>query len=76
MTLDAWLTSKEMTDSAFAVLVDRYPSTVSRWRSGQVAPDWISMRRILEVTDLQVTPNDFAVALADPAPEPQTEAAE
>ncbi|MEM7524111.1 MAG: XRE family transcriptional regulator [Pseudomonadota bacterium] len=60
MTLDDYLASNRLTLEAFGLRVNASAPTVSRWRSGVLRPPWGAMDRILEVTDGEVTPNDFA----------------
>lgn len=59
MTLDEYLTSKEITDADFAKRIERDPGTVSRLRRGLTKPDWQTLPRILDATNGEVTPNDF-----------------
>ena len=59
MTLEEYLTSEQMTDAAFAEMIDRDPATISRLRRGITFPDWQTLARIRDVTGGAVTPNDF-----------------
>lgn len=61
MKLKDWLAAQNppVTQSAFAARVGRDPSTVTKWMLDEVVPDSTTMRRILEETKGQVTPNDF-----------------
>lgn len=68
MTLDEYLTSKNITDAAFAGIISRDPATVGRLRRGITKPDWETLPRIVEATEGAVTPNDFL-----PAPAPSSE---
>ncbi len=62
MKLKAYLDKprkKRLTMSAFAEIIDRDVSTVSRICAGQIRPDWATMDRVFIATGGKVTPNDF-----------------
>jgi len=62
MKLKAYLDKprkKRLTMEAFAEMIERDVSTVSRICSGQHRPDWPTMDRIFIATAGRVKPNDF-----------------
>ena len=63
MTLDAYLTDRDLTDLQFAGLVQADRSTISRLRRGKLTPSFDLLQRIAVATDGQVTPNDFLPAV-------------
>jgi DNA-binding transcriptional regulator YdaS (Cro superfamily) len=65
MHLDAYLSNREISNAAFAQLIGRDRTSVSRWRRGASIPDWTALKRITEATEGQVTANDFVEAGAD-----------
>lgn len=65
MTLDQYLSSKKLTASKFAGLINRAVSTVTRIRNGQM-PDTDTLQRIVAATGGDVTPNDFFVIPTKP----------
>lgn len=58
-TLGEYLSAKEELPSAFAARMGVDKSLVSRWLDGSVIPRRDKMKRITELTDGQVTANDF-----------------
>ena len=69
MRLTDFLSARSLTDSAFASMIDVHHTTVGRWKRGDTRPDWDVLQRIVEVTDGQVTPNDFIDVASAAAPE-------
>lgn len=67
MRLSDYLDLSATTDVAFAACIGRSRTAVSRLRRGETRPDWETARRIAEVTNGAVTPNDF---LPDAPPSP------
>ncbi len=59
MKLDAWAKREGLTDSELAKRLGVSQPTANRLRSGQRRPGWDVLRRIREVTDSQVTDEDF-----------------
>lgn len=59
MTLKEYIKEKKLTGLAFANLVGAEASLVSKWKRGVVNPTQHYYKKIYEVTDGQVTPNDF-----------------
>lgn len=59
MTLSEFMTSRSMTDAQLAQQLECSTGAVRKWRYGERTPRPDQMRRIAEVTDGQVTPNDF-----------------
>lgn len=60
MKLRDWLTEHEVSDEAFADMVGGVsPHGVKKWRYGERTPRPAEQRRIAEVTNKAVTPNDF-----------------
>lgn len=59
MELKTYLATHAMTDAYFAELIGVDRSSVTRMRHGGQAPRADVMRKIAEVTDGAVTPNDF-----------------
>ena len=66
--LEIYLKENSLNDSQFALLVGRNQSTVCRWRKPGARPDHAAMKKIFEVTNGAVTPNDFLAS--PPAPSP------
>ena len=58
MTLDDYLKNTDQTEDAFARLVGVSQPAVHRYRNGRVPTPEV-MRKIVEQTAGQVTPNDF-----------------
>lgn len=58
MTLDAYITANALTEPEAARRFGVDQSTINRLRKGQI-PSSAVMKRIAEVTDKAVTPNDF-----------------
>lgn len=58
MTLDQYLAAKRLTETAFAGMVGANQATINRLKRGSV-PGAALMARIIEVTNGEVTPNDF-----------------
>lgn len=59
MTLKDWLAGKELSHSDFAKQIDRTTEAVRRYVAGERIPDRESMLKIVEVTNGEVTANDF-----------------
>lgn len=59
MKLDQYLSEHDLTDTAFAALIGRTQSSVSRLRRSETRPDWETLERIQAATNGAVTPNDF-----------------
>lgn len=59
MKLSAYIESQNMTAAAFAALIGRDKSTVTRLCNEDRKPDPDTMQRILDATAGAVTPNDF-----------------
>lgn len=59
MRLSDYMDNKALTDAAFAEMVGRDRSQVTRWRRGQTRPDWAALARIEEATAGAVTAKDF-----------------
>ena len=59
MTLDQYLCSAGLSESALAEQVGCSPSSINRLRRGLTKPDWKMCERLVEVTRGSVTPNDF-----------------
>lgn len=70
MKLADFLRTKEIKAADFARQIGVSRQNVSRWALGNVIPRPDEMRRIIEATDGEVTPNDFFAPT-----EPSTEAA-
>lgn len=64
MTLQEFLTLKNLSDPDFGVLIGRDRTTVMRLRRGDTKPDWKTMEAIVSATQGEVTPNDFLESLA------------
>jgi transcriptional regulator with XRE-family HTH domain len=72
MKLDEYLARERLTDAAFAALVNRSQSAISRLRRGETLPDWRTLEAIVSVTDGAVTPNDFLSLPVTPEPDETT----
>lgn len=61
MKLEHYLASREppLSPAAFARVIERDKSTVTRLCNGERRPDPETMQRILDATNGVVTPNDF-----------------
>lgn len=59
MTLKEWMDQEGLDQEGVASLVGFTQSTISRALNGATAPSWDLMKKLLEVTDGKVTPNDF-----------------
>lgn len=59
MTLQEYLTEKNLRPSTFAVTASLAPSIVIRILNGERAPSLETMRKIMAATDGLVTPNDY-----------------
>ena len=59
MTLQEYLTEKNLKPSTFAVSARITPSIVFRILSGERKPSLDTMRKIMAATDGLVTPNDY-----------------
>lgn len=62
MTLTEFMKSRSLTDAQLAEMLDCSPGALRKWRYGERTPRPDQMRRILEVTDGLVTPNDFLLS--------------
>lgn len=72
MTLDDYLSDRNLTDTAFGAQIGRSQSAISRLRRGLTKPDWETLERIKDATSGAVTPNDF---LSEPPPHPNSNGA-
>jgi predicted transcriptional regulator len=59
MTLQEYLTEKNLKPSTFANSADIAPSIIIRILSGERKPSLATMQRIMVATDGKVTPNDY-----------------
>lgn len=59
MKLADWMRAKALTDAAFAEMVGRDRTTVSRWRTEKTRPDWPALAAIERATNGAVTARDF-----------------
>lgn len=59
MDLETYLSTRGMTDAAFAAQVGLERSVVTRLRNKKATPSMASAARIFDATDGAVTPNDF-----------------
>ncbi|MFC5423241.1 helix-turn-helix domain-containing protein [Bosea eneae] len=64
MKLAEYLRTRDMKPAEFARIVGTHRQNVSRWMNGIAVPRPDDLRKILEVTDGKVTPNDF-ITLAE-----------
>ena len=72
MKLSAFMQKQNLDDASFARLLgDCQTTAVRKWRLGERFPRIEQLRRIAEITNNEVTPNDFAGVS-----QPRTEAAE
>jgi transcriptional regulator with XRE-family HTH domain len=69
MKLAEYLKDKGLTDQAFAGLIGRSRTSVSRLRRNETRPDWKTVERIHVASGGAVTPNDF---LSDNQPSEDT----
>jgi DNA-binding transcriptional regulator YdaS (Cro superfamily) len=58
MKLNAYLTKHDISERKFGECIGYSQASVNRYCNGRV-PEPEAMRRILEVTNGEVTPNDF-----------------
>jgi hypothetical protein len=65
MTLDAYLTDKNMSDAEFGGLIRRNQSTVYRLRRNLTRPDWATLSNIVKATGGEVTAADFELPAPD-----------
>jgi DNA-binding transcriptional regulator YdaS (Cro superfamily) len=75
MKLDQYLSTKKITDAAFAATAGISQSQVSRLKRGKSMPSWELASTIERVTGGKVRPKDFADAKADQAAPSQGKAA-
>lgn len=68
MKLDQYLSTKKMTDAAFAALVGMSQSQVNRLRRGLSQPSWDTAATIEHATGGKVSASDF---LPERAPAPK-----
>lgn len=61
MKLSEYLESRGLTDAAFAALVGRDRTSVTRWRNGTTRPDLDALLAVYVATGGLVTPNDFLI---------------
>ena|GEM_PF-4670397 len=59
MRFDAWMTLKGETNAGFGRRAGWSGENVRRYRSGERQPDSVAMAKIFELTDGDVTPNDW-----------------
>jgi transcriptional regulator with XRE-family HTH domain len=59
MKLAAWLKEREMSQQAFADKAGVSQGTIARFVLGQRMPNKLTMRKIFDATEGQVTANDF-----------------
>jgi len=59
MKLQTYLTENYLTQEAFASMVGVSQPAVARWATGIRRPSWDHVEKIVEVTDGDVTPEDF-----------------
>lgn len=59
MTLHDFLTERRMSNTAFAAMIRKSPSFVSRMRYGVALPSAETLALIERVTDRRVTASDF-----------------
>lgn len=59
MKLLDYLEQNEMTDAEFAELIGVKRQSIYRYRTGERMPEWPIVARIMQVTEGQVTANDF-----------------
>jgi transcriptional regulator with XRE-family HTH domain len=59
MKLSDYLTAKSITRFDFAQMIDRSPEAVRRYMKGERKPEPETMLRIAEITEGEVTANDF-----------------
>lgn len=64
MKFDTYLERNHLTDAAFARVIGVSREAVRRYRGGRI-PTREIMRRIVDVTDGLVTPNDFHLDAAE-----------
>ena len=57
--LKAWLKLKHLTLAEFGAQIGHSGTSVWRWADGRHTPRWPVLRRIYEVTDGYITPNDW-----------------
>lgn len=72
MTLSQYLSLPGVTASGLARAMGVSHTTILRWADGTISPDVERLRKLHEVTDQQVSPNDW---LAPRPPARRTEAA-
>ncbi len=65
MRLITYLEREAVSVTAFAALINRDPSSVSRVVRGKTRPDWDTLQEIVRATNGEVTPNDFLDAQED-----------
>jgi DNA-binding MarR family transcriptional regulator len=65
MTLLEYLTLHEMPPSRLAEKLGVPPTTISRVLKRERKPGLLLMKKIMEATDGQVTPNDFLASMND-----------
>ena len=60
MTLKDWLSAKDMSALEMGKLVGlKEPNSIYRWLRGELRPSQKHMSKIVEITEGEVTPNDF-----------------
>lgn len=59
MKLSDYMKSKGLNDERMAALIGRHRVTVTRYRNGQVRPDWKALAAIIDATNGAVRPEDF-----------------
>jgi transcriptional regulator with XRE-family HTH domain len=59
MKLGDYLSAKSIRRADFAQMIGRSPEAVRRYMKGERKPEEDTMRRIAEITEGEVTANDF-----------------
>ena len=61
MTLAEYIKTRPITDAQLAQMLDCSTGALRKWKYGERTPRPDQMRKIAEVTDGLVTPNDFLI---------------
>lgn len=59
MKLDIWMNQNKISDEEMASIMETTASAVQKWRLGARIPRVIHMMKFLNITNNEVTPNDF-----------------